>query len=307
VASKLLAKVVEVNIQAGQRVQAGEVLVRLDDADLQARLRQAEAAVSGKEADQAQARIEFERVDRLYQQNNASKLEWERADTALKTTTADLDRARESRSEAQTLAAYATVASPIDGVVVDKHVDVGDTASPGQVLVTLYDPTRMQLIARVRESLAHRLAVGQDIGVQIETLAKTCSGRISEIVPEAESASRTFSVKVTGPCPPGVYSGMFGRLLIPLADEEVLLIPQPAVRRIGQLDIVEDADPPQPGQAPAQRRLWRRAVRLGRTFGDEVEVLAGLVAGEEVAVPAASAPPTSAPTTCTTQPGGSGF
>jgi len=282
VAPKLLAKVVEVNVQAGQIVRQGEVLVRLDDEDLQARLRQAEAAVAAAEAAHNQARIEFERVDRLYQQGNETRIGWERAKTGLDTAFAELERARQARREAETVLAYATIRSPIDGRVIDKRVEVGDTVSPGQPLLTLYDPTRMQLVARVRESLARRLAVDQTIPVQIDALKLTCHGRISEIVPEAEAASRTFSVKVTGPCPEGIYSGMFGRLLIPLDDEEVLLIPRAAVRRVGQLDLVDVAEPPQ-----QPRALRRRAVRLGRDFGDDVEVLAGLRPGERVAILAA--------------------
>ena len=100
---------------------------------------------------------------------------------------------------------------------------------------------------------------------------------ISEIVPEAEAESRSFAVKVTGPCPPNVYGGMFGRIFIPLEDEEVLLIPKSAVRRVGQLDLVDVAAP---------KRIIRRWVRLGRDFEGDVEVLAGLSEGERVVVPA---------------------
>ena len=103
--------------------------------------------------------------------------------------------------------------------MIDKKVDVGDMVTPGQMLVTLFDPKQMQLVASVRESLTRQLQVGQDIGVQVEGLNKQCSGTVSEIVPEAQSASRTFQVKVTGPCPAGIYSGMFGRILIPLEEE----------------------------------------------------------------------------------------
>ena len=145
----------------------------------------------------------------------------------------------------------------------------------------------MQLVAR-RESLTHRLAVGQDIDVYVDAIGKTCTGSISEIVPEAESTSRTFSVKVTGPCPVGVYSGMFGRLLIPLDEQEVLLIPRAAVSRIGQLDLVEvalqDQSLTEREVVLKGRPVERRAVQLGRTYGDEVEVLSGLRAGELVAL-----------------------
>lgn len=275
VASKLLAKVMEVNVTAGQRVRKDEVLVRLDDEDLTARLDQAQSAVDAALSVRDQAKIEYDRIERLLEQQAASKLEWDRVQTVLKTAEAELQRARQAANEARTVLGYATIAAPIDGLVVDKRVEVGDTVTPGQPLLTLYDPTRMQLVASVRESLTRRLEVGQTIGVNIDTLDHTCEGLVSEIVPEADSASRSFAVKVTGPCPPGVYSGMFGRLLIPLEEESLLVIPTAAVRRVGQLDLVQVIGDGQPD---------RRAVKLGRTFEDEVEVLSGLREGEHVVI-----------------------
>lgn len=164
----------------------------------------------------------------------------------------------------------------MDATVIDKKVDVGDMVTPGQLLVTLYDPEQMQLVASVRESLTHRLQVGQSIGVRVEGLNKECSGTLSEIVPESQSASRTFQVKVTGPCPTGIYSGMFGRILIPLEEEQVLVIPRQAVRNVGQLELVEVAESGQ---------VSRRAIRTGRTLGEDVEVLSGLAEGEQVVLP----------------------
>ncbi len=95
-------------------------------------------------------------------------------------------------------------------------------------------------------------------------------------MPEAQAASRTFQVKVTGPCPKGVYSGMFARMLIPLDEEQVLVIPAGAVRRVGQLELVDVVD----GDSTT-----RRAIRTGRTIDDDVEVLSGLRPGERVLVP----------------------
>ena len=155
----------------------------------------------------------------------------------------------------------------MDGTVIDKKVDVGDMVTPGQLLVTLFDPKQMQLVASVRESLTHRLQVGQSIGVRVEGLDKQCSGTVSEIVPESQSASRAFQVKVTGPCPAGIYSGMFGRILIPLDEEQVLVIPRQAVRNVGQLELVEVVE---------NGQVSRRAIRTGRTFKEEVPALAGL-------------------------------
>ena len=106
-----------------------------------------------------------------------------------------------------------------------------------------------------------------------------CQGRISEIVPQASPSSRAMLVKVTGPCKSGVYSGMFGRLLIVEGTREQLLIPASAVRRVGQLELVQVlAASPGTGDTAATQRF----VRAGETVGDKVEVLAGLAPGETV-------------------------
>ena len=273
VASKLLAKVLEVRVSAGQSVREGDVLVRLDDADLAARVQQAQAAADRARATRDQARIEGDRIADLFARQSAAKIELDRAQTALKEADAHLEEAEQALEESRTILGYATIHAPLSGAIIDKRVEAGDTVTPGQVLLTLYDPTRMQLVAAVRESLTRRLSIGQSIGVRLDALQRTCQGRVSEIVPEAQAATRTFLVKVTGPCPPGIYSGMFGRLLIPLEEESLLVVPQAAVRRIGQLTMVDVAE-------VGVRK--RRAVQLGRPVGDDVEVLSGLAEGERV-------------------------
>jgi membrane fusion protein, multidrug efflux system len=293
IGSKLLARVVEVNLKAGQKVRAGDVLIRLDDTDLRARLQQAQANVSAAEAAYTQASADEKRYAQLVESRTVSQQQYDNTVTAMHTAKANLRRAEAAVHESQATLDCATIQSPIDATVIDKKVDVGDMVSPGQPLVTLYDPTHMQLVASVRESLTSRLKVGQDIGVRVEGLNKTCSGTITEKVPEAQSASRTFQVKVSGPCPPGIYSGMFGRILIPLDKEKALVIPRRAIRDVGQLELVEVA---------GEKRTDRRAIRTGRDLTkDEVKmfsdklmqgepyviVLSGLSEGERVVLPAA--------------------
>jgi membrane fusion protein, multidrug efflux system len=297
IGSKLLARVVEVNLKAGQKVKAGDILVRLDDTDLRAKLQQAKATVASAEAAHSQAALEENRYGALVKSHAVSQQEYDKTLTALRSTEADLQRARETVNEVQAALDWATVRSPIDGTVIDKKVDTGDMVTPGQMLVTLFDPKRMQLVASVRESLTHKLQVGQSIGVRIDGLNKQCSGTVSEIVPEAQSSSRAFQVKVTGPCPTGIYSGMFGRILIPLEEEQVMVISRQAVRTVGQLELV---------QAIEKGRTVQRAIRTGRSLGDvkdesgqllrdQIEVLSGLHQGEQVVLPAGSKPEAAAP------------
>jgi RND family efflux transporter MFP subunit len=276
IASKLLARVVGVNLKAGQSVHAGDVLVQLDDTDLRAKLQQAKAAMASADARHSQAVSDEKRSAQLRKTNVVSQQEYEQNVTSVTSSAAELLRAQESIKEMQAMLDWATVRSPIDGIVTDKKIDVGDMVTPGQVLLTLFDPKQMQLIASVRESLTHQLKIGQKIGVQVDVLKKICSGTISEIVPEAQSASRTFQVKVTGPCPAGIYTGMFGRIMIPLQEEQVLVIPRQALQNVGQLELVDVMD---------NGRITRRAVRTGRPIEDDVEVLSGLSEGEEVFAP----------------------
>jgi len=281
VASKLLARVLEVKATAGQTVSEGDVLVRLDDADLRSRLEQAQSAVRGAESRYERAKADHARAETLVESRVVTRADFDQIVADLKTAEAELRRSQQAVEEARVLLAYATIRAPLTGVVIDKRVESGDTVSPGQVLATLYEPNRMQLVATVRESLAERLKVGDVIQASLDALGHACSATIREIVPQAEAASRSFKVKVTGPCPPGVYSGMFGRILIPLSDEDVLIVPREAVSHVGQLSLVDVVE---------GNGVRRRSVQLGRELPEGYEVLAGLRAGEKVVVPDKNSP-----------------
>lgn len=280
VAVKILAKVDEVNVSAGQLVVAGEVLVVLNDDDLQSRLKQAEAQRDSAAARAQQAKSDFERAERLIANNAISRAEYDSLATAVRTSEAELQRSEQAIEEAQVFIDYAVIRAPYAGMVVEKQVQAGDTVSPGQTLLTLYDPNQMQLVANVRESLAMQLKIGQELPAKIETLDHACMATVREVVPQADAGSRSFQVKVSGPCPPGIYSGMFGRLMLPLGDEELVVIPAAAVRRVGQLALVDVVE----GES-----LVRRHVQTGRILEANIEVLSGLTPGERVVVAASHA------------------
>lgn len=283
-ASRILARVVEIDLRAGQPVGETDVLVRLDESDLKARLQQAEAAVLSASAQHDQAQVDEKRLRSLLDTRAVSPFEYEKAAVALKTADANLQRAQQMVAEAKAVLAFATIRSPMKGVVVDKKVNLGDTVVPGQPLVTVYDPSRMQLVANVRESLARRLSVGQQITVHLDVMGVSFPATISEIVPDASSASRTFQVKAVGAAPQGLYTGMFGRMFVPLDQQEVIAIPADSVSQAGQIQLVS---------VLVDGRPQRRAVRTGRRLGDgEIEVLSGLSTGEMVLqpLPAATRP-----------------
>jgi RND family efflux transporter MFP subunit len=163
----------------------------------------------------------------------------------------------------------------MNGIVIDRLVEPGDQSAPGKTLLTLYDPSRLRVEASVRESDIGRLSPGLKLTVVVDALKAERQGTVEQIVPAADPTSRTFLVKVHLPDPAGLFPGMYARLRIPLDERQAVQIPSSAVRRVGQLtlvDVMQDGRP------------RRRAVRLGRSIGETVEVLAGLEEGEQIAL-----------------------
>ncbi len=283
VGSRLMARVTAVNVIAGQSVQKDDVLIELDRDELQARIDQAKANVNAANAQLRQAESDLEKVTQLVAAGSATQRELTDAQRAKEVAAANLQVAQEAATEAQTYLQYATIRSPINGVVIDKQIEVGDLAKPETPLVTLYDPSRLQLVAAVPERLAVDLKVDQEVGVEVDAVDLKCEARISEIVHQADPTSRSLLVKVTGPCPPNVYSGMFGRLLLQEGVQTQLLVPADAVRQVGQLEMVEvaTASADKAGAIKVERRL----VRTGARQNDLVEVLAGLDPNDRVVAP----------------------
>jgi RND family efflux transporter MFP subunit len=235
-------------------------------------LGQAQGALGAAKAALDQAQTNYDRIARLRAQESASELEFTTATNDLSAAKANHERAQSALREAETVLEYATIRSPLDGVVIDKAVDVGDMAKPGQTVVRLYD--QLQLVATVRESLATKLEIGQQLPVTLEALDLHCEGTISEIVPEADVLSRAFHVKVTGPCPPGVIPGMFGRVHIPIGERQELQIPRAAVRRVGQVPYVY--------RVVDEVHVERAFIQIAREDDDRVAVASGLSAGDRI-------------------------
>ena len=274
VGSRLLARVEKVHVRPSQRVAEGEILVELDPRDLRAAVAEAKAALDQAKAALVQAETDLKRSEELLARNVATGDRVERDTTAKQRAAAEVRRRQEALHRAETGLGFATVRAPSAGIVIDKHVEPGNLATPGQDLVTLYDPARLQLVARVREGLATRLRPGTAVRVRLDALDQECPAEIARVVPEASPASRSFRVEVTGPCPPGVLSGMFGRLLVDTGTRQVIRVPVAALRRSGQIDLAFVVRP--------DRRVLRRFVRVGATDGEQIEILAGLAPGDVI-------------------------
>ena len=281
VGSRILARVKRVHVEAGQRVKTGDLLVELDDADLRAALAEARAAVDAAVAAREQARTDLDRSVQLLERNVVSEDRVERDRTNLKRAEAAAERAAEAVKRGEASLSYATIHAPSGGIVIERLVEAGNLAKPGVDVVTLYDPAKLQLVASVREALGAKMRPGDPVTVYVDALHHSCEANIARIVPEAKQQSRSFQVEVTGPCPEGVMSGMFGRLIVETGKRTTIFVPRRAVRSVGQLDQVR--------LVLADRTILRRFVRTGAARGDEVEILSGLRDGDRILLDATPA------------------
>lgn len=283
VSAKLLATIEQVSVAAGDQVQRGDVLVRLAAGEYGARVEQAEQAVSAAAATHSEAEAAFKRVQELFAGQAIPRSQFDAAQARVKVARAEEGRARQTLEEAKILLSYTTILAPKAGRVVDRLVDTGDTVTPGQALLVLYDPTTLRLEAAVSEAHAVTLRPGQQLQVHIDALDRNVPATIDEIVPQADAPSRSFLVKAAVPRADGLYEGMFGRLLIPAGTRRHLYVPAEAIETIGQLEFVE--------VALSDGTLERRYVKAGRPGpANSIEVLSGLEAGERVLASTGSAP-----------------
>ncbi len=279
VSSKILARIEDVRVRAGSDVKEGDVLVVLDARDLEARVREAREATAAARSQLALATSERSRTAALRNAGIAPERDVDRAESAYRVATAELERAEQRQRDAEVGLSHAEIRSPVTGRVVDRLAEPGDTAAPGTPLLRIYDPGLLRLEAPVGESLAQHLAVGQQLQVVIDAVDEHLDGEVEEIVPQAEAGARTFLVKVRFAPNPRVFAGMFGRLSVPAGERERLRIPAAAVEEVGQLEFVDAVG--------ADGRIERRLVTTGaRDESGRVEVLSGLSASDTVRLPA---------------------
>jgi RND family efflux transporter MFP subunit len=270
--TKILGRISTVTVDVGDRVETGQLLSRLEDADLQASLEQARAAVAIAETRLVTADSQYRRMTQLEQRGSATARSLEDATSAFQIARASLQQARANLAAAEAALLYSEVRSPVPGLVVEKNVEAGDMARPGQPFFTIENTSRVKITAQVAESDIVDLREGDQARIEIPVLRLIEPATVSRIAPAADTASRTFDVEVHLDNPEGaIKSGMFARISFPQAERKALLVPTGSIVKRGQLEGIFVID---------QGRARLRWLRLGRTTDDQTEVLSGLEPGE---------------------------
>jgi RND family efflux transporter MFP subunit len=275
VASKLLATIAEISVTAGDQVEQGQELIRLDSKEYTARLDQAKRALEATTANREQAEKAFQRATTLQKQNAISRSEFDLAQRDLQVATANESQAKQAIQEAEALLSYTSIKAAKSGRIVDRSAEPGDIARPGEPILVLYDATSLRLEAPVMEHLAVKLKVGDRLTVYVDALQREFEASIDEIVPQADAPSRSFLVKASLPKSEELYEGMFGRLRISAGQRRHLCLATDAVIEVGQLEFVDVVLP--------DGNIERRLIKIGQLgMPGRQEVLSGVEAGERV-------------------------
>ena len=242
----------------------------------------AEKEVSAADSDLALAEATLKRYQQLYEKKSVSPQEFDEIKARYQSAEARRDMARAGQAQAnaaltqaRTSLGYTRIRAPFAGVVTEKKADAGTLASPGMPIFTIEDTRSYRLEVTVDESDIHLVRVGQVAPVTIDALGNVqLSGKIVQIVPAADPASRSFLVKVELPADARLRSGLFGRARFPRGERSALLIPRTSLVERGQLQGVYVLD--------ANQIAGLRYVTLGKSTGEQFEVLSGLQDGDKL-------------------------
>lgn len=299
--ARTMGSVLEVRVQPGDTVKAGQVVAVLDARDTATSQRQAEAgrreamdaqpeADSGVEAAKAQldlAESSHRRMKSLFDEKSITAQEFDEAEARLKTARASYEMARAKRrqldarvhqadeavAQAKLQASFAHVSAPFAGTVVERKAEPGMLASPGTPIVVIEQGGAYRLEASVDETRLAKIRTGMAVKVHLDVFDKDIDARVGEVVPALDAGSHSFTVKINLPGVPGLRSGVFGRALFAFGERDTLAVPATALMHDGQVDRLLVAE-----NGVARGRL----VKAGTSSGEQVEILSGLSAGELV-------------------------
>jgi multidrug efflux system membrane fusion protein len=269
-------KVVARHVDVGARVEQGQVLARLDPQDALLNVDAARSALAGAEADHALAKAEVERYRDLFERKFVSRAVLDARETSFNTTKARLEQARAQARVAENQSAYTTLVAEADGVITAVQLEPGQVVSGGQTVMRFARPSEKEVVISVPESRLEELRRAQSVLVAVPAATgRPAVGRIREIAPNADPATRTFAVRISIADPaPSVQLGMTATVaLAERGQPEVLRVPLTAVSAIEGRPAVWVVD-------PATNRVNPRVVEIGAYREDGVTVSGGLQRGE---------------------------
>ena len=285
--TRMMGYVTKLHVKMGQKVTAGQVLVSINNADLQAKKAQVDASILQATAGFNNAKKDFERFKVLFSQQSASQKELDDMTSRYEMAKAGLEGAKQMRNEVMAQFSYSSITAPFSGEVTNTFVKEGDMANPGMPLVSMEGNGLMQVLAMVSEGDITSIKNGMSVNVLVKSSNQQIKGKVSEISGSAANTGGQYLVKINlENTDATILSGMFVNVQFPIekaksenatTKSDRILVPETALVTKGQLTGI---------YAVTNDVAILRWIRTGKTFGSQVEVLSGLSADEKYIVSA---------------------
>ena len=276
-AAQVAGRILELRVDAGDTVKAGELLARLDDSEARNSIAGTQAQVAQAQANLINAQSQYERTKQLVVRKFMSSASLDKAQADYQAAQAQVTAAKAGVAQSATTRGFATIAAPFSGLVSARLAQVGEMASLGRPLLTMFDPATLRVVASVpQEKLVEVRRSGQ-ASIEFPAQGKWIVAAAVTVLPSADSKTHISQVRIELPKDVvGIYPGMFARAHFAVGQEKKLLVPAAAVVRRSEVSAIYVVQ-------GAQVQL--RQIRLGEAAsGDQIEVLAGLEAGEKIAL-----------------------
>ena len=278
VSAQVSGRIVDIRFDVGDRVEKGAVILRIDERAASQAVAASEAQVREAEAALVNARAQFERTRQLLAQKFVSQAALDKAEADYKAAESRMKATLAGAGAAATEKSFTTIVAPYGGVVSARHVQLGEMASPGKALLTGFDPTGLRVVATVPSAQVPAIQAGARARIEVPSLARWVDVKSVTVVPSADPRTHTTQVRLDLPDnAKGLLPGVFARAHFVTGRAPRLMVPREAVLRRSEVTAVYVVG------ADGAPRL--RQVRTG-TAADEksIEILAGLKAGEKVAL-----------------------
>ncbi|SFN62667.1 RND family efflux transporter, MFP subunit [Bizionia echini] len=270
--TRMMGFVNKVHVNVGDKVDKGQLLVSINNADLQAKKAQITANITEATAAFTNAKKDYTRFKNLLADNSASQKEMDDITANFEMAKARLEAAKQMKNEINAQFAYSNISAPFSGIITSKNIKTGDMANPGMPLISMEHPGNFEVIAMVPETEISQIQQHSEVRVLVKSINKTLQGTVQEISTSAKNTGGQYFVKISlAKTDAKILSGMYVTVQFPVekqAETNVVLIPTEAIITNGQLSGVYTVS-----QSNTALLRW---LRLGRTYGNQVEVLSGL-------------------------------
>lgn len=280
--TRMMGYVNKVHVNVGDKVNKGQLLISINNTDLQAQQAQVNAGITEATVAFNNAEKDYNRYKNLFASASASQKELDDMTANFEMAKARLEAANQMRNEVSSQFAYSNITAPFSGTVTSKSIEAGDMANPGVPLISIETPGDFEVMAMVPETEISQIKKNSKVSVLVKSINQTLKGNVIEVSTSAKNTGGQYLVKIAlDKTDANILSGMFVTVQFPVEKQNattLVLIPSEAIITNGQLSGVYTVS-----QSDTAILRW---LRLGRTYGDQVEVLSGLSADEAYIVSA---------------------